>query len=108
MVTVGSSAQRSSGPSARSRSVGEDLRSKAGLSTSAFQVLPVGAAPSPLPIPLPTPGLGAGAPEVLPNIPLPVPVETVEEVTKLVGSLSGPMLTEVLGNLQKLLAPPVG
>lgn len=86
---------------------GEDLRSKAGLSTSAFQVIPVGAAPAPLPIPLPAPGPDVDIPEVLPNIPLPVPVETVEEVTELVGSLSGPMLSEVLTNLQKLLAPPV-
>ena len=68
---------------------GEDLRSKAGLSTSAFQVLPVGAVPAPSPIPLPAPGPDVELPEVLPDIPLPVPAETVEEVTKLVGSLSG-------------------
>ena len=90
----------------------QEVQSKLGLHSAAFQFYAGSPAPA-VPVAPNVPALPV-PPEILANLPatglpldqLPAAVGSSQDLTKLVGSLSGPMLAQVLANLQNLMAAP--
>ncbi|CAM3842083.1 SpoIID/LytB domain-containing protein [Smaragdicoccus niigatensis] len=83
-----------------------ELNGKLDIGTNEFQIIVPGALPAPKPgepaVPAPQDVPTAPVPQLPISVPTP---ETVQEMAGLAGSLSGPVLQQVIANLQHLLAP---